>query len=161
MTAYSGRHRASHPSRLGRSLAALAFDSAALARYTVDGVLDPLFGTNGVVVRECGTGTAAALALTSDGRMVIAGSTGHCDSDPTRHDFAVARLQRDGTPDPTFNGGRPMTATPGARSEPHDAGANAVALQPDGKIVVAGSSGNGTAPPHAFRIVESRRLKPP
>src|SRR5207248_1839428 len=36
--------------------------------------------------------------------------------------------------------------------EPHDAGASAVALQPDGKIVVAGFSGNGTAPPHAFLL---------
>lgn len=76
-------------------------------------------------------GYAQAVAIQSDGKIVIAGATS-----TLRHDYlAVDRLTRGGEPDPTFSGdGRTSTRFDG------DAGGTAVAIQPDGKVVVAGSS---------------------
>jgi uncharacterized delta-60 repeat protein len=83
-----------------------------------------------------GDDTATALALQPDGMIVVAGvSDGN---------FAVARLLNpQGTFDPSYGGGsgKSLVDFGGGSSHSH----TAVALQPDGKIVVGGSSGGNFA----------------
>jgi uncharacterized delta-60 repeat protein len=107
----------------------------ALARYNVDGSLDATFGTGGKVITDFinnGSDEAHVLALQPDGKIVAAGHVAW------GFDFALARYNPDGSLDVSFgNGGKVITS---------DAGYDwfsAVALQPDGKIVVAGWSGGG------------------
>ncbi|HMA35031.1 MAG TPA: delta-60 repeat domain-containing protein, partial [Chloroflexia bacterium] len=99
------------------------------------GDLDPTFGvagkvTTAFVVRT--NGRAAAVAAQADGKLVVAGSSQ--PADPAAADFVVARCNPDGSPDPAFgDGGRVVTDF--AQGPNH---AQAVAIQPDGRIVVAG-----------------------
>lgn len=106
----------------------------ALARYRADGTLDPKFGAGGKVTTDFGTGsTAAAVALQQDGKIVVAGDTFNRPD----ADFALARYNANGTLDSSFGAGG-KTTIPGPTADFVDA----IALQPDGKIVVAGSSGS-------------------
>ena len=105
----------------------------ALARFNADGSLDASFGVGGKAVIDVGGyfETAACVAVEPDGRIVAAGSTdpgGYCCQS------AMVRLNADGTLDATFgSGGRVLTAVSGITA------AAAIVLQPDGKIVLAGS----------------------
>jgi uncharacterized delta-60 repeat protein len=113
-----------------------ASDDFALARYNADGTLDAGFGTGGVVTTGMGPGPdlAYALVLQPDGKIVVAGES----FSGTDTDFALARYGADGTLDPSFGGDGKVTTDFGS-----DEVANAFALQPDGKIVVAGSRDAG------------------
>jgi uncharacterized delta-60 repeat protein len=109
-------------------------DYLALARYTPEGRLDPSFGTGGKVLTRFGEPFDAdwVLAIQRDGRIVAAGAGGN--------EFALARYTPDGRLDPSFgSGGKVLT---GFR---RIAGALAVAILRDGKIVAAGWS--STDPP--------------
>ncbi|HYP39472.1 MAG TPA: delta-60 repeat domain-containing protein, partial [Chloroflexia bacterium] len=107
----------------------------ALARYNVDGALDPTFGTGGMVTTDFGTSRdkGYAIAIGSNGKIVVAGLT-TVDND----DFALARYNPDGSLDGSFGtGGKVRTAFSfGSMDE-----AYGVAILPDGKIVAAGKSG--------------------
>ena len=114
----------------------------ALARYTPDGTLDTAFGTGGMVVTDDGarSGTdlwnqrgATGVAIQTDGRIVAVGAS--------RGLFVVVRYLSDGRLDQSF-GTRGIVKTAfGARTgRGGDAFAQAVAVQRDGKIVVAGRS---------------------
>jgi uncharacterized delta-60 repeat protein len=110
-----------------------------LARYNPDGSLDTGFGTAGWVVTDFDGGydVATSLAIQSDGKFVAAGSSGRTGTPETAQpaDFALARYQLDGTLDLEFGErGRARTSFGG-----HDT-ASGLVLQPDGKLVVAGSS---------------------
>jgi len=75
----------------------------ALARYENDGTLDPTLGGDGTVttdLRPNGRDQAYAMALLSDGRMVVAGSSENGDD----ADLALARYMPDGSLDPSFGG---------------------------------------------------------
>jgi uncharacterized delta-60 repeat protein len=102
-----------------------------------NGPLDPSFGTSGIVATDfAGTGaSAAALAVQPDGKLVLAGAAGF-NSSPT---FALARYNTNGTLDASFGTGGKVTTDVGGRFE----SARAVAVQGDGKIVVAGGTVNG------------------
>lgn len=104
--------------------------------YAADGDLDPTFGTGGVVHRDiAGIDQGHALAIQPDGKIVVAGFAG---ATVPALDFAVARFEPDGIPDLTFDGdGFVTTDLQGGLADQ----AFAVALQQDGKIVVAGWSG--------------------
>jgi uncharacterized delta-60 repeat protein len=103
----------------------LATGNLALARYNPDGTLDTTFGTGGIVVSGLPV-IALSLALQADGRLVIAGASGV--------GFGLARFNADGSLDTSFGtGGLVTTNFPDGF-----ASANAVALQPDGKIVAVG-----------------------
>ncbi|GAB4480042.1 MAG: hypothetical protein OHK0044_27840 [Burkholderiaceae bacterium] len=107
----------------------------ALARYNPDGTLDNGFGTGGKVTLDFAGGqdVARAVIVQSDGRIVVAGCTG---SGGVSQDFALARLQPDGSPDAGFGvAGKVTTDFAGAADCAH-----AVVVQADGKIVVAGRS---------------------
>jgi uncharacterized delta-60 repeat protein len=121
----------------------------ALARYSADGKLDPSFGTGGKVMTSFGSArddSAEALALEPDGKIVAAGSD--FLGAERRSVFGVARYTSDGSLDPSFGSGGMVTTSFGATSDI----ANAIVLQPDGKIVVAGYSFLLSVGPSAFAL---------
>jgi uncharacterized delta-60 repeat protein len=107
----------------------------ALARYTADGALDASFGNGGKVTTDFDSPFehCTALAIQGDGRIVAVGHVRVPPSPPARWDFALARYHADGTLDPTFGSGGKVTSNFLGRDL-----AEAVALQTDGRIVVAG-----------------------
>ena len=108
--------------------------SFALARYNSNGSLDESFGAGGRVITTFGgSDQAAAVILQPDGKIVVAGQT----DTGLSIDFAVVRYMPDGSLDGTFGGGGRVTTNFIGNSD--DLG-SAIALQPDGKIVVGGSS---------------------
>ena len=103
-----------------------------LVRYTADGELDPTFGGDGVVTTA--PVFASALTLQPDGGLLVAGTVRGA-LQGTR-DIAVARFLADGSPDPSFGTqGHAVTDVRGRDDQAED-----VALQRDGRIVVAGGS---------------------
>jgi uncharacterized delta-60 repeat protein len=103
-----------------------------LARYNADGTPDTSFGAGGVVnlgFGASGYGTLAGVAVTSSGQIIVAG-TGFRSID---HDFAVARLNADGSLDTTFGQNGIAFADFGAEDT-----AVGVAIDSNGRIVVAG-----------------------
>jgi uncharacterized delta-60 repeat protein len=111
-------------------------DQTGVAKLTADGTLDASFGTGGrlsFVAANVGQG----LALQPDGKLLLAGGTTSFPSS-----FALMRLEADGSYDEGFgNDGavthRTSTSTTGAGDI-----AYAIALNPDGRIYVAGASGS-------------------
>jgi len=116
----------------------------ALVRYQPDGSLDPSFGKQGKALGFFRSAelTRWAVALQRDGKILAAGvsdRTGRTVYPPV--DFALARYTPAGRVDRSFGGGRAVLTDIG--SERSDL-ATAIATQPDGKIVVAGSTGPGS-----------------
>jgi uncharacterized delta-60 repeat protein len=105
----------------------------ALARYTSGGALDSTFGGDGIVITRIGSShdAAEAVAIQPDGKIVVAGLSTIGSS----RDFALARYTTAGALDTAFGGGDGIVTT--AIGSGGDLG-RAVALQPDGNIVVAG-----------------------
>ncbi len=107
-----------------------------MARVTSAGVLDPAFGSGGIATISVGTvgiQTAYAAKIQADGKIVVAGTTGHFDNAGL---FAV-RFTAAGTPDATF--GNNGVAWKQFRDIDLDEAYLAdVELQADGKLVLAG-----------------------
>jgi uncharacterized delta-60 repeat protein len=99
------------------------------------GDLDPTFGNGGKVTTDFGSGCAndfaTAMAIQSNGKIVAAGQT----RINNRYHFALARYNGDGTLDTSFGSGGLVTTDLGGE---YDA-INAVVIQSEGKIVVAGN----------------------
>jgi uncharacterized delta-60 repeat protein len=110
------------------------------------GDLDPAFGSGGIVVTDV-TGDddfGNAMAVQPDGRIVVVGSVR--DADGLFYDFGVVRYHPDGTLDTTFGeDGIVVTRLTGDYDF-----ANAVVIQPEGRILVAGQWG---ADPNGFALV--------
>ncbi|MFN2227549.1 MAG: delta-60 repeat domain-containing protein [Anaerolineae bacterium] len=107
---------------------------AALARYLPGGTLDPDFGTGGLATEPAPPGTVAVcrdVALQTDGKIVCAGFAATAG----RSHFLLARYRADGSLDPAFGSGGVVTTAINSQDS-----ASAVLIQPDAKIVVAGSS---------------------
>ena len=144
-------------------------DDFAVARLNPNGTLDLPFGGNnavnrGIALADFGgdRGDAAlAVAIQADGKIVVAG---HMDdtSNTTLADvggFVVARYNADGSLDKSFDGdGKLHIDTAGA----DPSFASAVAIQPDGKIVLAGKAGTRGrfAPPIDKNDFTVARLNP-
>ena len=119
----------------------------AFARYNSDGTLDSGFGNGGKVTTVFADGEGQsgiiAMAVQSDGKILAAGYSPISNSPVTpSRAFTLARYNSDGTPDEDFGAGGVVTttfSTPDGLA--HDNLAKAIELQPDGKIVVAGSAG--------------------
>ncbi len=111
----------------------LVGEGVLLARYNSDGTLDTTFGDDGLALANLGQGERGrSVALQPDGKIVVAGEAVPGNGD---YEFFVARYHPDGSLDLGFDGdGYAVTDFVGF----NDFG-NAVALQPDGKIVVAGA----------------------
>ena len=111
----------------------------AVARYLPDGTPDPDFGSGGSVSTLIEYyATARALVFQPDGYIVVAGFS--FDFETHVRKFVVARYDTQGNLDQNFNG-TGIVITP----IQYGAEAHAVIIQPDGKIIVGGSSeGNRT-----------------
>lgn len=114
-----------------------------VARFNANGTLDASFDFDGKVTIDFDSRSDGcnALAVQSDGKILAVGSS--VDSTP-QSDFAVARLNADGSLDPTFGAGTGKAIVPFDLGGGDDDTAGAVAIQPDGNIVVAGWSTTGT-----------------
>lgn len=113
------------------------------ARFNTNGTLDSSFGGGSGYVRldvdgmtSVTTEQARALAIQPDGKIVVAGTLS-ADGIPNR--ILVVRLNANGTPDATFGGAGFKLGMPPAGPDYHSFMGSAVALQSDGRIVVAGS----------------------
>ena len=108
-------------------------DDFALLRYNVDGSPDTSLGGNGTVATDFGSkyDWPVGIALQPDGRIVLVGFTGRY----FQRDVALARYNRDGTLDGSFDGDGKIVSDVGRVDDP-----GAVAVQPDSRIVVGGST---------------------
>jgi uncharacterized delta-60 repeat protein len=109
-------------------------DDFALARYNTNGTLDTRFSGDGKIrtgFSTCSIDEPYALVIQPDGKIVVAGVS--------NGDFALARYNPDGTLDTTFGPSHTGKVTTDIRDGYLDE-AFALALQPDGKIVVAGTA---------------------
>jgi len=103
-----------------------------IMRYNSDGTRDRTFGIDGVVTYDSGgrDDYGRAVGIQTDGKIVVAArSTG----DPTSVALLL-RYNEDGTPDPAFGTNGTVTYEGGYGND----GFRGVAIQADGKIVVAG-----------------------
>ncbi|HEX8737708.1 MAG TPA: FG-GAP-like repeat-containing protein [Pyrinomonadaceae bacterium] len=107
-------------------------------RFNPDGSPDTSFDADGIATANInGWGALArAAVLQPDGKILVAGD--YLGPDP--RDFAVMRFNADGSLDSGFGTGGKVTTPIGTS---HDE-ANAITLQPSGKIVVAGFSASST-----------------
>ncbi|TAN71370.1 MAG: hypothetical protein EPN17_01665 [Methylobacter sp.] len=99
------------------------------ARYNADGSLDTGFSTDGEVYNDSfsGYGAATAVAIQPDGKSVIAGISGT--------DFGVARLDRYGNMDTSFDGDGKVSTDLGGTDI-----VKTVMVLSSGKILMAGTS---------------------
>jgi uncharacterized delta-60 repeat protein len=127
----------------GKIVAAGYYGTAefALARYNENGTPDSTFTSDGRVVTDFGGyDRAEAVAIQSDGKIVVAGWSDDLDG-VVDSDFAVARYNWNGTLDTTFSGDGKVITSFGR----HEL-AFALTIQSDGKIVVAGSKYTNNGP---------------
>jgi len=107
----------------------------AVARYNSDGTLDNTFGNHGKVTTDFPglAAVASSVVIQPDGKIVVVG--GAFPLFTFLGDFEVVRYNANGSLDTSFgNGGIVTTSFPGQGSY-----AFSVALQPDGKIIAAGT----------------------
>ncbi len=104
----------------------------AIVRLTTDGAPDPTFGTDGRFVDGFGNGARAYdVVVDPQGRILVGG---HAFSNTGSYHLLLARFDAEGALDPTFGVGGVVHDL----AVPFDAAY--VALQSDGRIVVAGNS---------------------
>ena len=107
-------------------------------RVNADGTIDSTFGTDGIqTIAFNGTSQANAVAIQNDGKIIIGGvaaNNGH-------NNFALARLNTDGSPDNSFNGNGKVTTDPGLSDEY----ISSLAIRSGGNIVVSGTVTNNGA----------------
>lgn len=113
-----------------------------VARFGADGALDQSFGQNGFATIDFDNGAggdqAAGMAIDRDGRIVVAGSTHGAGLQSA--DFAVARLNADGTLDASFgDAGKATIAFDMYQGTGNDT-VRAVAIAPDGAVILAGDA---------------------
>jgi uncharacterized delta-60 repeat protein len=111
----------------------------AVLRYNTNGTLDGTFGSGGKVTTAVQSidDEANGVAIDSSNRIVVAGATFSGN-----FDFAVARYSSTGVLDGTFGSGGKVI-TPVSAGAGNDF-ANAIKLQTDGRLIVAGTATNGT-----------------
>lgn len=104
------------------------------ARYLSNGTLDTSFDFDGRVTASIGNfiDAGSAISLQADGRIVIAGTTTTTSADPL---MSAVRHNPFGSLDTSFSGNGRLTFRLGSSIE----SAQGVVVQPDGKIVFAGS----------------------
>jgi len=114
--------------------------SIVVIRVTADGVLDPSFGHEGVVVTGADTSNerAVSIAPSPDGAIVVAGDTGPGGT----KEFVVRRLLANGSPDLSFGSQGRAAWLRGAG----DMQAEDMVVLPGGGILVAGNAAEGVSP---------------
>jgi len=108
--------------------------------WAVPGELDSTFGSGGkVTTRFASPSSANSVAIQADGKIVVAGGSGDLLAGDNPK-FALARYNPDGLLDKSFGGGDGKVSTDFTSKGD---GADAVAIQADGKIVAAGDANGG------------------
>lgn len=108
-----------------------------IARYTSNGVLDTTFNSTGILAVKFGSASLAnGVAVQLDDKILVSGF-----STSSQTGFLVARYNTNGSADTSFNGTGSNTTIINDGSD-----ANAIALQSNGDIILAGASVNGV--PH-------------
>jgi uncharacterized delta-60 repeat protein len=117
----------------------IAVDRPSLIRYLPDGTLDSTFASGGILQGFLvGGGTTADDVLRQpDGKLVAVG----LGDSLQRHGYVVMRFEDDGTPDATFGAGGGTFIDVGPLT---DLSVVAVARQADAKLVVAGTTDDGS-----------------
>ncbi len=117
--------------------------AVSLVRFDAAGRLDPGFGIGGAVVTQLGEGDApvcevraSGLAVQADGSILVAGSASDAAG---RTALLVARYGANGAPDHGFGAAGRILSQDGLGIVPFSQ-ANGIAVQPDGRIVVAGTA---------------------
>ncbi len=100
--------------------------------HNTDGSLDSNFGTGGKTTTTFGgSSSAVGVVIQGDGKILVAGTSFVTVPLPASANFVLARYNPNGSLDTGFGTGGTVTTAFGA--------AEAIALQPDGRIVLAGS----------------------
>jgi uncharacterized delta-60 repeat protein len=110
----------------------------AIARYNPNGTLDKTFGAEGKVrtnFPRSSNDWAYDVAIQPDGKLLVAGQSGFLPPS-AESDFFLARYNANGTLDSSFSHDGKKRTDFGGNAD----GAYGVAVQADGKIVVAGGS---------------------
>jgi uncharacterized delta-60 repeat protein len=127
-------------SLLGVASAAVLLAVLIPAALAAPGDLDGTFGSGGkTTISFPDSSDAWAVARQPNGKLVVAGEASSADGS----DFGVARVNANGAPDTSFGTGGKTTVDFGGQDI-----AFATALQPDGKIVLAGQTTAGTGSQH-------------
>ncbi|MBA1419794.1 MAG: hypothetical protein FAF03_02775 [Epsilonproteobacteria bacterium] len=113
-------------------------NEVAITRYNTDGSLDTSFGTNGIVTTDITVNNDIAydITLQTDGKFFVSGFSSNGTSD----EFLLMRYNSDGTLDSSFDSDGIVTTDITAGNDE----SYSIALQSDGKILLAGYSFNGT-----------------
>jgi len=108
----------------------------AVVRYNTDGSLDNSFGTSGIVTTSISNGLemSVGIAIQADGKLVVVGSA-DASGGGTTNEIAVVRYNNDGSLDTSFGTDGIVTTSVSDGAEI----ANGIALQADGRVVVAGT----------------------
>lgn len=132
---------------VGRARVGTAFDMG-VRRFNADGSPDLAFGTQGLATLRPLDGVpnvtnrnhlANRALIQADGRIAVAGVATYSDGLGQRSDFAVGRLNADGSPDTSFGAGRGSFADISGGADV----ARSLGQQADGKVVLAGAADNG------------------
>jgi uncharacterized delta-60 repeat protein len=109
-----------------------------LVRYNTDGTLDNSFGINGKVTAPVGSldDYGMCIALLDNMKILVGGFY----SSPAYLHIFLLKFNSDGSPDTTFGNKGTDTLLTGMSDDI----ANAIAIQPDGKILLSGYSSNGS-----------------
>lgn len=132
-----------------KSVLFIGFFGISIVSYSQSGSLDLSFGTNGVSAPDFGTLTYGsfgnALAIQTDGKILVAGSMSKSYNGYTNSDLAIVRFNSDGSLDNSFGIGGivttnlvdvPITMQPSGKTSE---GAKAITVLTSGKILVAGT----------------------
>jgi uncharacterized delta-60 repeat protein len=117
---------------------AYSFADAFALRLNSNGTLDNTFGGNGVVLTDVNGGddTARDVVVQKNGKIAVVGSADQASS--TNNDSLILRYAADGSLDPTWNSTGKLTIDSGLSPGEQ---AYSVALQADGKLLVAAADG--------------------
>jgi uncharacterized delta-60 repeat protein len=104
-----------------------------VGRFNQNGTLDSTFGINGLAAMNV-EGNAQAMSVQEDNKIILAGE----EFGGSQNYFGIGRFLPNGAVDSTFGSGGFVTTDVG-----NFCTANAIVIQPDGKILAAGSARKG------------------
>ena len=123
-------------------------------RLNNDGSLDTTFGTNGRTLIKYSDSSREdipfSLAVQGNGRLVGAGFALNVATGAPRDDFFVARLNANGSPDNSFGDGQARAVVQVATDRDQ---AQAVSIEPSGRILVAGFARRPETSQHDFALI--------